>query len=334
MATSLRTLEHELSDVLASRFGPRQAGALAARLGWDGGGMHTLAEAAAPSGYSRQRVQQLERRLLDHPPTGPFPATQAALRLVESEAPVRADVAAARLAEAGIAERPFAIDGLVRAADVLGLPHQLDADGATIVLRGQGELMRRVERAARDLVSRFGVGDALGVRVALGGSLPARTVVRLLDAHPDVSWIDERYRWFVMPNVRGRLARTIRKLLAVYPSLRVADVADGVLRAHGLALPADAVLGMCETESWLRVDRQASTVASLRPVDERGALTPVERKLVALFRASGPALRFRRVRELAGAHGLNESSLGVYLTRTPVLQTISRGHYALRGAVA
>ena len=38
----------------------RQARAVSARLGWDGNGPATLAAAAQPGGYSRERVRQLE----------------------------------------------------------------------------------------------------------------------------------------------------------------------------------------------------------------------------------------------------------------------------------
>src|SRR5689334_18601030 len=99
--TSLLTLDRELAGVLAVLFDERQSRALAVRLGWDGGGTHTLAEAAAVCGYSRERVRQLEERLRNHLPPGSSPVTAAALRLVESWTPVDSERAAAALADAG-----------------------------------------------------------------------------------------------------------------------------------------------------------------------------------------------------------------------------------------
>jgi hypothetical protein len=45
-------------------------------------------------------------------------------------------------------------------------------------------------------------------------------------------------------------------------------------------------------------------------------------------------LAFTRAVQLAAEAGINPTSAGLYLTRTPVLQTVSRGRYAVRGALA
>jgi hypothetical protein len=48
---------------------------------------------------------------------------------------------------------------------------------------------------------------------------------------------------------------------------------------------------------------------------------------------AGPVLGFGRAVDLAADAGINRTSAGLYLGRTPVLQTVARGHYAVRGAV-
>jgi hypothetical protein len=61
------------------------------------------------------------------------------------------------------------------------------------------------------------------------------------------------------------------------------------------------------------------------------ALSPLERLLVRVFQAEGPVLGFTPAVRLAEAAGMNPASAGVYLSRSPVFQTVSRGHYAIRG---
>jgi hypothetical protein len=52
---------------------------------------------------------------------------------------------------------------------------------------------------------------------------------------------------------------------------------------------------------------------------------------VDIFDAHGPVLEFGRAVRLGEARGLHATSVGIYLGKTPVLQTVSRGRYALRG---
>ena len=66
MAEDQPRVEDELTELLESAaLTRRQAGAVAARLGFDGAGAGTLQDAARDWGYSRERVRQLEARLRD-----------------------------------------------------------------------------------------------------------------------------------------------------------------------------------------------------------------------------------------------------------------------------
>ena len=127
------TLEDELEGLLhAAKLKDRQARAVAARLGWDGRGVCTLAVAAAAEGYSRERVRQLEERVRTHArdAKAPCSSTRTALRLVEELAPIAVDEIGFYLARAGVSRRPFDVSGLLSAAEVLGLHHHVvETDG-------------------------------------------------------------------------------------------------------------------------------------------------------------------------------------------------------------
>ncbi len=127
------TLEEELGGLLrAAKLEDRQARAVAARLGWDGKGVCTLAVAAAAEGYSRERVRQLEERVRTHARDAKVPcsSTRTALRLVEELAPIRIEEIGFYLARAGVSRRPFDVSGLLSAAEILGVHHHVvEADG-------------------------------------------------------------------------------------------------------------------------------------------------------------------------------------------------------------
>ena len=133
-------LEAELADVLrAANLRGRQARAVAARLGWDGEGGRTLALAAEPEGYSRERVRQLEERVRAVGGQS-RPATRtiaAALRLIEDAAPIAPRDASVLLADAGISRCPFEIGGLLSAADITDVQHSLRLRDGMIVLWGR-----------------------------------------------------------------------------------------------------------------------------------------------------------------------------------------------------
>jgi hypothetical protein len=91
---------------------------------------------------------------------------------------------------------------------------------------------------------------------------------------------------------------------------------------------------MCDTFDWIAVDRRFDAVTATVPLDPARTLSPLERELVRIFRTDGPVLAFARAVQLAADAGINPTSAGLYLTRTPVLQTVARGRYAVRGALA
>jgi hypothetical protein len=66
------------------------------------------------------------------------------------------------------------------------------------------------------------------------------------------------------------------------------------------------------------------------PLDLERTLSRLECLLAGVFQAEGPVLGFTRAVRLAEAAGMNPASAGVYLSRSPVFQTVSRGRYAIR----
>ena len=133
------TLEQELGQLLKeARLQPKQAKAVALRLGWNGEPPRTLASAGQVVGYTRERVRQLEERLLDHARAAKLQprTTEKAVRLLEEAAPIPSGDAAARLATAGLSRAPFDVAGLLSAARILGVRHTLEEHGGYVVRSG------------------------------------------------------------------------------------------------------------------------------------------------------------------------------------------------------
>jgi hypothetical protein len=179
---------------------------------------------------------------------------------------------------------------------------------------------------ARRLVARHGAADVREVARRLAVRPDAAR--RLLAVHGNVTWLDEN--WIVLPVRRTRAMTGLRKMLAVAHSLTFADAEDGLGRPGCLvSLPRDVLAALCRTLDWVTVE--GTTISAAVPLDPDQLLSPLERALVDIFDAHGPVLEFGRAVRLGEARGLHGTSVGIYLGKTPVLQTVSRGRYALRG---
>ncbi len=327
------TLEQELLTLLHDlRCSPRQARALSIRLGWDGAGGATLAEAADAEGYSRERVRQLEERvrvrMAAAPP--PLPSTRRAVDLIAALAPAPREAIAERLVAVGIAERPFEPEGVLRAAELAGLAVPVVVDGAYVLAADDVGLVAAARGFVARLARRSGPVRVRAVAARLGADLDA--VRLILDVQADTRWLDPDREWLALPHARSRPGRAIEKMLAVAGPLPLAELDDGLRRSvQPLFLPRDLLRAWCRVLPWLELDPETDVVRPRLPLDPRRVLTPLERALVAIVREQ-PHLRASQVGRVAGEAGLNPTSAMIYLSRSPLFRTVARGRYALAAA--
>ncbi len=332
----MTTLECELAELLhATGFSPRQARALSARLGWDGRGGTTLAAAAATEGYTRERVRQLEelarRRFARWCPL--LPITQRVLDAIAAVAPARRSEIAVRLAAAGLTEGPFDPAGALRAAELVGLEPRVRLVGDMLLSPDDAELADVALAAVRQLARRTGAADLGAVSAALVGATgPVDELRRLLGLRREVVWLDAEHRWLTLRGQWTAPERRLRKMLAVSPVLGLADVEDGLRRTtRPVRLPREILRAFCASLDWLELDPATDTVSAAVPLDPAVYLSPLEQELVALVRQAGPVVRLSRAARLAERAGLNPTTVTLYLSQSPAIQTVSRGRYAVRG---
>jgi hypothetical protein len=329
------TLEGELAGLLrAARLTDRQARAVSARLGWDGGGSTTLQGAATPAGYTRERVRQLEaqvRRTL-RGTQSQVPRVAEALRIVEASAPDSREHIAIRLAREGVAGAPFDPAGVITAGDVTGLTSSVYARHQLVLLHDQPPADNAAVILARSLTTRNGATNVDQLAREMR-STPVR-VRRLLHLRSEVSWLDEHENWLHVSRAEPRLARRLRKMLSVSRSLTIAEANDGMRRSsRPMIVPPEILLSLCESIHWLLVDRDRQVVTTNVPLSQGRELAPIEQRLVAIFKGAGPVLTYRQATELGQREGLNRNSVATYLVRSPILTKLGRGRYALRGTV-
>ena len=312
----------------------RQSHALALRLGFDGAGTRTLAEAGDAVGYTRERVRQLEQRVREHacrmPP--PLPVTTCAVEMLARSTPASKESAAHVLAANGLVSPRFDLAGILATADLFGIEHDLELLGAAVLRGRDAELVPHALADARRLQRRDGVASLARVLRELHDAESRERLRRLLDLQQDVVWLDDACSWFVVRGVRSRVASILRKMMTVTDTLTLGEVDHGMRRAfRPVNVPSNVVAPLCERHPWLVVDRRRQIVTRKVTFDARRELTPVERGLADLFSRQGPVLSFAEAVELGSRAGLNRPTIGVYLTRSPIFERVHRGRYVLRG---
>src|SRR5947209_3389531 len=176
------TLEEELGGLLrAIGLASRQRRAVARRLGWDGGAPGTLADAGATTGYTRERVRQLEERTVERIARArpALPVTEAALAVVGEAAPAAREDVAQLLVDRGLNGRPFDAAGVLSAAALAGISVDVIAGPGAVFRRDDVVINPVVAHVTRKLVARDGATTPAAVAELTG--LSRRRVRRLLE---------------------------------------------------------------------------------------------------------------------------------------------------------
>ncbi len=332
------TLERELADVLrVAGLDERQAGAVAARLGWDGRGTSTLQQAAIPAGYTRERVRQLEATFRETAPSRAqsLPLLDRAVSVVEECAPDARMHIGLILQERGVTGAPFEPSGVLSAAELLARPTTASIRGGVVEIADSPDPTRSLIANARRLVGARGAVAVVDL-ARVSKVEPARAR-RLLEIVPDVVWLDDHRSWLGLrvPNTRRRLDGILRKMLAVGRLLTLAEADEGLRRSYRpVVLPPPILRRLYDSVHWLQVDSRRGTLTSEVAFDRVRELSPVERRLTKLFVDHGPTLAFAQAVQLGTTVGLNRNTVGYYLTHAPVIKAVGPGRYSLRGAAA
>jgi hypothetical protein len=330
-------VEDELAEILRSaKFDQRQSRALSARLGWDGKGGRTLAEAGQVGGYTRERVRQLEDRLqLYLEKARPsIPLVKAAVKALQGIAPTHRRRGALKLLKEGLARERFDPAGIINAARMMRLSSGVAIIGEGLVPEGSRSDLERVRKAARKLVSVNGAGSVAAMIDRLANmSLPIDRAFGFVELAEKIKWLDAKREWFFIPVKRNRAENYLRKMFSVAKTLTLEDLREGLRRpgrAREINLPRHVLSALFKKLGWIDIDGETAT--SLVDLDYRKILERTERTIVEVFRTHGPVLDRQTVLDLAAERSLDRTTVGLYLGWSPIIQRIAVNRYALIGA--
>jgi len=352
-------LEENLLQLLSIYIGREEPrfSALAARLGWLGTDPKTLQECGDMLGVTRERIRQIEAKLIRKLTSHPIylPNLDAALALLEGAAPSPILQASDLLVKEGVCRRPFSPRSLIETARLFGRKTSLAVEehrGERIVVSGdQGHALGVLSRTARRLTGQSGVTSVYKVVDTIADLLAPldppdideEDVRRILKGQPGCEFLDEDWFWFTaIPEGRNRLENITKKILSVASPQSVASIREGVRRVfrwrastnqryRSLTVPPQTVLtSFLQRHPDFHVD--GDLVSSVKPLDYRKLLGEGEQTLVDVLRgvSSGVVDRKTLISECI-ARGINENTLAVYTTYSSILEHIGVGLWQLRG---
>lgn len=316
-------------------------------LGWDGSPARTLEAIGRPEKVTRERVRQVAAkccRKLQEREVVPD-ALNRALALISQSAPLTQSHLDTLMQKNGLSLKPFDVDSIRRAAKVFGLKFEYaihDFPDALILPAELTQFLTNFVRTVKLEVGAYGcVNDEqlleIGRRIA-GRSIDLRVAHCILESEGSFALVKGCEDWWWRPSSasagRNRLVNTIRKVLASCESVTLGELRDACrrhVRSNHIAPPTNILRAVCSSLSFLTVDSdRVARVPDALPWSD--VLNPSENLLLEIFDRRGPVLDSYTVSEEGMALGLNENSLNIYKSYSPLLWRPVPGRYALVGA--
>lgn len=336
-----KKLEQELREILASVSGGKGIEMTIRYIGWDGTGTHTLQEIGDQVGLTRERVRQVSdrpiRRLRER--TVFAPVLERALRLVDRSVPSEVTALEQLLAQKGISLRPFRLEGLLNAAELLrkNANFGFDFGERRIAVPRSGEqLVGVIQRTARRAIERWGAATtesiAADINEEIGGSLESSFIADVIQLRSDFRWLDVETGWFWLSAVpRNRILTQINKILTAAGRICVSELRAGVSRHYrleGFSPPRRVLLEICRQQPGVCVDGD-SISADFPPAEW---LSPVEITMAGVLNDHGKVMVREEFEKYCIAAGINRTTFYSYLANCPIFEKFASGIYGLRGA--
>lgn len=331
-------LEEALARLVAGVVRREHFRPLLRRLGWDGAGGCTLEEAASELGLTRERVRQIEVKLL-RKLTGVrrFSQLDAALSVLRQVASDPLLDPANELERNGTVASRFLPYGVLKAAFAFGRAVELDAKmGSSALKVSASPSERAVHRALASLRTSGNVGTIQTVLSRLadeeGVQIPEDRAIALLGLSERIVWLDQGRTWLWHRASHGgsRYLNYARKILAVSPVISLEALRDGVFRHYRTRTHP---LPRLVFEELLRVGglevRDGKVLSE--PGDPAHKLEGSDALLASLLAGLGGVAHLSELLKPWQAAGYTTVTLTMGLGNAPFIERLAPGIYGLRG---
>lgn len=333
--------ELETIAILAAGGDLQRAGIFQRRMGWDGKGGETWSELNREFGLPRRQLRTVVDECLDHLRNERTfsPALDEAITVVNLSVPAPATSVHKKLVEFGLVRPDFDIQVLQSAGKALGkAPFWMllrsasgdllaDAAAEEQFVAVDKSLARLLRHSAAAHISEVASDIALN---AASAPTSEREIESIVWSRSDLQWLTEIPGWFWAPaNWDNALLKNMGKVVATAPGCDTATLRQALVRARtgAAATPPEDVISALRRVAF--PDRANVSVA--RPPEPAMFLSPDERALISVFRDLGDVLPKPELQSKWLELGRTPQQLNALLRRSPVVERLDRGIYALIG---
>jgi hypothetical protein len=336
-------LENELMELLTFEPNARNRDFTMRLMGWDGNGGQTLEAVGKDFGMTRERIRQINQLHIDRVKDKfPYlPILDRTLEVILAQSPCLATSLESVFQEKRLSKVPFILQGVINAAEATGRDCSFiieDGDGQSYVVPQESAgITKQILQLARKAISHWGVTTiedvAAEVGSVLGKPVSGKFVAAVVNAQPSFAWLDEASGWFWFNSTsRNALLNQIEKILSLCERIHVTELRSGVSRNHrreGFAPPQRVLLALCAQAGAYKVN--GNIVSADPPLEYASILCESEKTFVAVFHKIGPLVELHKLEEACLRQGMNQSTFGVSLSNSPIIQRFARCVYGLRG---
>lgn len=330
--------------------------AVSARLGFAGTVAPTLQATADVLGVTRERVRQIQKKVLERMPNHVvfMPQLDRAILLLAGQVPVSFSDAQAAFISQKICRSDFSPLNIAQVASALGrsVNVQLDKKHEFVVgglegSRSFNATLRNVLHVSRSQASASGATNIEEVLAELASKnvhTDEGIVRAILTDMPKFEFLSADWFWHREGSVvRNRLRNQTRQMLSVAAPISVKTLREGLRRhfkyrgTRGLSkwplrVPPRSILqGLYQAHPEFRVTDEGE-VHSVEPLNYHVELSPGQQTLVDVIRSS-PTCIMDRMSCVRGCleRGMNEFTLSAYMTYASFVEHVDTDVWSLRG---
>ena len=349
-------LEGQLREFLRalSRFEGQRLAALIDRFGWGGKPPITLEEAGERLNITRERVRQLQEKVLSRLAAISFPtfmpALDEALRALAEASPLGVDSAGTLLKQKGISADDFHPESVIAAAAACARnpPIQLQTiKKKTIVAAApiqDADIILRVAYRQAHASGASNVAEVVAEMTADKVTVDEGAARHVLREFSEVQFLEENWFCHRPPNPeRDRLRNVTRKMLSVASPIELGVIREGLRREYryrghrgvktwSLLVPPRSVLRAYYEAHPEFIVEDGEMVKPVEPLDYRVELALNDAILVDVLRSS-PACVLDRASVATECirRSMNVNTFNIYLSYSPVVMHLGKDVWSLRG---
>lgn len=293
-------------------------------LGWDGKGGATLEQTASEVGLTRERVRQIQSRIVDKlRPLDLRPALLTrAVEVLNRSLPCLAADVEQELRDRGISKEAFRVEGVLAASSVFGLQAPVIvrwfAKERLLTRRGQEHDLEKLIERALDLAVKQGI-----VRLS---DLPFdgdKRVLRIvLEQKGALAWLDPNREWFWAPRSRAnRILSRIRQILTVMPEIPLVTLRAALLWKEQIAdsdLPIAVLRALLEQQPWCHCT--SGLVMQTDDAARTAARAAAEFSMFQILEENGGALYIDDFIEQCEERGITPAAIGILRSTSALIQ--------------